>query len=292
MFNLQLLMGKKKSDPSGIGRKTESVSVMLARMDTRDAKPKKAHSSSTSKPKPKVVSSYIDVIDLPSSSDEEDDVEVHEKPRRHNKCGVPELLDLSTGLKNTTKLEKKHILATRASEVAKQEALKDNPDVFTVVIGSRASIIDGEHDADATVKDISINNFSVSARGKQLLKNASVHILHGNRYGLVGPNGNGKSTMLKLLAWRKIPVPKNIDVLLVEQKFIGDDRTALEAVVSANEELNRLKQEVAALQDGGNDVGEKLSELYEKLQLFDSDAANAQASKILHGLGFIKDMQA
>ncbi|KAL3851065.1 hypothetical protein ACJIZ3_012947 [Penstemon smallii] len=266
-------MGKKKSDPGGIGRKTESVSVMLARMDTRDAKPKKVHSSSTNKPKPKAVSSYIDGIDLPSFSDEEDDVEVHEKPRRQNKGGVPELLDLST-------------------KVAKQEALKDDPDVFTVVIGSRASVLDGEHDADATVKDISINNFSVSARGKQLLKNASVDISHGNRYGLVGPNGKGKSTLLKLLAWRKIPVPKNIDVLLVEQEFIGDDRTALEAVVSANEELNRLKQEVAALQDGGNDVGEKLSELYEKLQLFDSDAANAQASKILHGLGFIKDMQA
>ncbi|CAK9328587.1 unnamed protein product [Citrullus colocynthis] len=65
----------------------------------------------------------------------------------------------------------------------------------------------------------------------------------------------GKSTLLKLLAWRKIPVRKNIDVLLVEQEVVGDGRTALQAVVSANEELVKLRQEVADLQnsDGGKD---------------------------------------
>ena len=41
----------------------------------------------------------------------------------------------------------------------------------------------------------------------------------------------------------------------------------------------------------GDDVGEKLTELYEKLQLLGSDAAEAQASKILAGLGFTKEMQ-
>ncbi|KAJ6727606.1 ATP-BINDING TRANSPORT PROTEIN-RELATED [Salix purpurea] len=52
------------------------------------------------------------------------------------------------------------------------EALKDDHDAFTVVIGSRASVLDGEDDGDANVKDITIENFSVSARGKELLKNA------------------------------------------------------------------------------------------------------------------------
>ena len=46
----------------------------------------------------------------------------------------------------------------------------------------------------------------------------------------MGHNGTGKSTLLKLLAWSKLPVPKNIDILLVEQEVASDDKTALEAV--------------------------------------------------------------
>ena len=83
------------------------------------------------------------------------------------------------------------IVADHVAEQARQEALKDDRDAFTVVIGSRASILDGEDEADANVKDITIENFSVSARGKELLKNASVKISHGKTYGLVGPNGTG-----------------------------------------------------------------------------------------------------
>ncbi|KAL0544006.1 hypothetical protein IC582_019117 [Cucumis melo] len=86
----------------------------------------------------------------------------------------------------------------------------------------------------------------------------------------------------------------------LNKRWVGDDRSALQAVVSANEELVKLRQEVSDLQnsDGGqdenddDDAGERLAELYEKLQLLGSDAAEAQASKILAGLGFTKDMQA
>ncbi|KAK9093875.1 hypothetical protein Scep_025344 [Stephania cephalantha] len=324
-------MGKKKAEETGPavaakakpskdaakdGKKEKmSVSALLASMDQKSEKPKKGSTSiSTNKPKAKAapkVSSYTDGIDLPPS-DEEDYAsgEDHEngvkdvagtKSSRHADLKP---LEISMSEKELKKREKKDLLAAHATELAKQEALKDDRDAFTVVIGSRASVLDGDDEADANVKDISIENFSVSARGKELLKNASVKISHGKRYGLIGPNGKGKSTLLKLLAWRKIPVPKNIDVLLVEQEVVGDDRSALEAVVSANEELMKVRQEVAALQnssadgnENGNDdddeteAGEKLAELYERLQLMGSDAAEAQASKILAGLGFTKDMQ-
>lgn len=304
-------MGKKKADEAGAtmkGKSTgkdaskkdkpQSVSSMLANMDQKPDKPKKASSSSArAKVAPKV-SSYTDGIDLPPS-DEEDELEHQSNPQRRSEVKA---LEVSITDKELKKREKKDILAAHAAELTKKEALKDDHDAFTVVIGSRASVLDGE-DADANIKDISIDSFSVAARGKELLKNTSVKIAHGKRYGLVGPNGMGKSTLLKLLAWRKIPVPKNIDVLLVEQEVVGDDRSALEAVVSANEELVKLREEAAALQNsdsasGGDeedslddDAGEKLAEVYEKLQLIGSDAAEAQASKILAGLGFTKDMQ-
>lgn len=52
----------------------------------------------------------------------------------------------------------------------------------------------------------------------------------------------GKSTLLKLMARRQIPVPENIDVLLVEQEVVGmDDQTALQAVVAADVELMELR---------------------------------------------------
>lgn len=305
-------MGKKKSEDAGPSTKTKpgskdvskkekfSVSAMLAGMDEKADKPKKA-SSNKAKPKPAPkASAYTDDIDLPPSDDDESEEELEEKHR-------PDLkpLEVSIAEKELKKREKKDILAAHVAEQAKKEALRDDRDAFTVVIGSRASVLDGDDGADANVKDITIENFSVSARGKELLKNTSVKISHGKRYGLIGPNGMGKSTLLKLLAWRKIPVPKNIDVLLVEQEVVGDDKTALEAVVSANVELIKIRQEVSYLQNAASgeegvdkndtneeeDAGEKLAELYEQLQLMGSDAAESQASKILAGLGFTKDMQ-
>ncbi|XP_065865844.1 ABC transporter F family member 4 [Euphorbia lathyris] len=313
-------MGKKKADEAGAAPKTKpnskdvkkekiSFTAMLSSMDQKPEKPKKA--STSSKPKAPKVSSYTDGIDLPPSDEEEDNASDEVKEQAESKRQLirqqrneGKSLELSVTDKELKKREKKDMLAAYAIEQAKREALKDDHDAFTVVIGSKASVLDGEDNADANVKDITIDNFSVSARGKELLKNASVKISHGKRYGLVGPNGKGKSTLLKLLAWRKIPVPRNIDVLLVEQEVVGDDKTALQAVVAANEELLKLRQEVASLQnlpladgdgDGddsnGNDAGEKLAELYEKLQILGSDAAEAQASKILAGLGFTKDMQ-
>ncbi|CAN1306746.1 ABC transporter F family member 4 [Linum perenne] len=287
-------------------------------MDQKPDVPKKGPSTSKSKAKAKAkAQAYTDGIDLPPS-DDEDDVYVsgeEGKPSdRRSSQQVLKPIEASVTERELKKREKKEQLAAYAAELAKKEALRDDHDAFTVVIGSRAAVLAGEEDADANVKDISIENFSVSARGKELLKNTEVKISHGKRYGLVGPNGMGKSTLLKLLAWRKIPVPKNIDVLLVEQEVVGDDKSALQAVVSANEELMKLRQEeelmklrqeVDSLQklssagdENGDDsfdqddAGEKLSELYDKLQLMGSDAAEAQASKILAGLGFTKDMQA
>lgn len=306
-------MGKKKGgDDMGSGApsnkskskeskepKKMSVSQMLASMDQKPEKPKSAAGSKSKPEAPVGKSSYIDGLDLPPSDEEEESESEESAKARRGSDMKDSKLEVSITDKELKKREKKDQLVAHAVEIAKHEALKDDRDAFTVVIGSRSTVLDGDDTADANVKDIKIDSFSVSARGKELLKNASVKISHGKRYGLIGPNGKGKSTLLKLLAWRKIPVPKNIDVLLVEQEVVGDDRTALEAVVAANEELVKLRQEAQRLQDlsledsvdDEMDSGEKLADVYEKLQEIGSDAAEAQASKILAGLGFTKSMQ-
>lgn len=67
----------------------------------------------------------------------------------------------------------------------KQALLHDDQDAFTVRV---AQVAEGSG-ADASSRDIKVDNFSVSARGKTLLENTSVTIVAGRRYGLVGPNG-------------------------------------------------------------------------------------------------------
>ena len=82
--------------------------------------------------------------------------------------------------------------------------------------------------------DIRINKFSLSARGKELFVNADLHITNGRRYGLVGPNGHGKTTLLQHIALRKLNIPPNIDVLICEQEVRADDTPAFEAVLEAD----------------------------------------------------------
>jgi ATP-binding cassette, subfamily F, member 1 len=296
-------MGRKDTSSSsaatGGGKKEKpmSVSAMLASMDAPAAKAKSSKAKAKAKPSKAPASSYRGDIDLPPS-DDEDEEEARLAAAAKPKPARAAVVDLSAGAapshKDAKKKDKREAVAAGAAEAARQEALRDDRDAFSVVIGARvpgSSADDGA--VDDNVRDVVLENFSVSARGKELLKGASLRISHGRRYGLVGPNGMGKSTLLKLLAWRQVPVPRNIDVLLVEQEIIGDDRSALEAVVAADEELTALRAEQARLEVSNDaDDNERLLEVYEKLNLRDSDAARARASKILAGLGFDQAMQA
>lgn len=57
-----------------------------------------------------------------------------------------------------------------------------------------------------------VHNLTIRAKGKVLLENTTLTIAAGRRYGLVGPNGKGKSTLLRMIARRQIPV--SVDVSL------------------------------------------------------------------------------
>ena len=67
-------------------------------------------------------------------------------------------------------------------------------------------------------KDIKIDNVDVSISGKRILSDTSITLAYGRRYGLVGQNGIGKSTLLRALSRRELNVPKHITILHVEQE--------------------------------------------------------------------------
>ncbi|WAR30412.1 ABCF1-like protein [Mya arenaria] len=94
-----------------------------------------------------------------------------------------------------------------------------------------------------SIHQFSVENFSISARGKDLFVNANLYITAGRRYGLVGPNGHGKTTLLKHIAGRALNIPPNIDVLYCEQEVVADDTPSLETVLRADTKRTALLEE-------------------------------------------------
>lgn len=62
-------------------------------------------------------------------------------------------------------------------------------------------------------KDIHLTNIDVSFASNRILSGATLTMAHGRRYGLIGRNGVGKSTLLRHIALREVPVPTHISVL-------------------------------------------------------------------------------
>ncbi|KAM4041797.1 ATP-binding cassette sub-family F member 3 [Anomaloglossus baeobatrachus] len=145
--------------------------------------------------------------------------------------------------------------------------------------------------------DIRIDNFDVSFGERVLLTGAELHLASGRRYGLVGRNGLGKTTLLKMLASRSLRVPSHISILHVEQEVAGDDTKALQSVLECDtlrESLLKEEKELNARISAGKGDGSesvRLSEIYGKLEEIEADKAPAKASVILAGLGFKHNMQ-
>lgn len=77
-------------------------------------------------------------------------------------------------------------------------------------------------DSAAKSKDIKLDNIDISIGGLRILTDASFTLAYGRRYGLVGQNGIGKSTLLRALSRREVAVPTHVSILHVEQEVCHD----------------------------------------------------------------------
>lgn len=163
---------------------------------------------------------------------------------------------------------------------------------FTV---SQTQKTTGQMAALENAVDIKVENFSIAAKGKDLFVNANLLIANGRHYGLVGPNGHGKTTLLRHVAQRAFAIPPNIDILYCEQEIVADDLTAVESVLKADvkrtELLEECKKLEEATQNGNLEVQDRLNEVYNELKAIGADSAEPRARRILAGLGFSKEMQ-
>ena len=165
-------------------------------------------------------------------------------------------------------------------------------------------------------KDIKVNNIDLYVGdGQRILNDASLTLSYGRRYGLVGQNGIGKSTLLKALSRRELNIPKHITILHVEQEVMGDDTPAIQSVLDADVwrksliqeegriqerigEIENLKKEfeedsdeTKKLDNERDDLEGHLQDVNEKLTEMESDKAESKAASILYGLGFTKNSQ-
>eukprot|EP00727_Mastigamoeba_balamuthi_P003784 m51a1_g13402 putative gcn20-type atp-binding cassette protein (2078) ;mRNA; f:15730-23292 len=108
------------------------------------------------------------------------------------------------------------------------------------------------HKGRDNARDVKIEDFSLAVPGKVLIKNATLTLAYGKKYGLLGRNGIGKSVLLRALSSREpgtpfASIPANIRILHVQQEVTGDDRSPLATVMAADIERTWLLAEVERL---------------------------------------------
>lgn len=154
---------------------------------------------------------------------------------------------------------------------------------------------------------ISVQNLSVEFSAKSLFDNVSYVINRRDRIALVGKNGAGKSTMLKIIAGLQKPtsgqvaVPQDTTIgYLPQQMKLSDTRTVIEEVREAFShidlmtlKLDRMNAELADRTDYESPDYQRLiddiADMSERLAMEQSENAEAEMEKTLIGLGFTRD---
>ena len=135
---------------------------------------------------------------------------------------------------------------------------------------------------------IEIKDLSFHFGLRTLFEDASVLIQDGQKVGLVGPNGCGKSTLFKLITGAfspdggKIEITRGTQIATVAQEIADPSQPLLPYVLAADKELSALEKE----SQRADISGERLAEVFDRMEFLGAHSATARASAILSGLGF------
>ena len=142
---------------------------------------------------------------------------------------------------------------------------------------------------------ISANNVTLRLGKKALFEDVNIKFTEGNCYGLIGANGAGKSTFLRILSGQLEPSKGDVSItpgerlsFLQQDHFKYDEFPVLDTVMMGNERLYQImkeKEQIYAKEDFTDDDGIKASELEAEFAAMNGWEAESDAATLLNGLG-------
>jgi len=145
---------------------------------------------------------------------------------------------------------------------------------------------------------LSVSNLSVQFGKRVLFDEVNVTFTQGNCYGIIGANGAGKSTFLKILSGKQEPTSGRVILepgkrmsVLEQDHYAYDDYTVLDTVIMGNKVLSKVKKEMDELYaDYSDENAERIGELQIQFDEMNGWNAESDAAALLSNLGITEDM--
>lgn len=147
---------------------------------------------------------------------------------------------------------------------------------------------------------IDVTNVSLNFSGQTLFKDVDLKFTPGNCYGIIGANGAGKSTFLRILSGDLEPTTGNVSIkpgirmsVLKQDHFEYDEYTVLDTVIMGNQRLYDVMKEKDAIymkEDFNDEDGIKAAELEAEFAEMNGWEAESDVSRLLQGLGLSNDI--
>jgi ATP-binding cassette subfamily F protein 3 len=140
---------------------------------------------------------------------------------------------------------------------------------------------------------LSLNNISLRRGRKVLIENVSFQVHPGQRMGVIGANGSGKSSLFAMLLGKleaddgELGLHAKYQIAHVAQESPHGSGSAIDYVIDGDSELRRCQADIAEGEASGD--SKNMHVLYEHMEAIDGFTAESRAARLLHGLGFADD---